>query len=264
MIAVYAVTPMSSTCSPISPSAMVRCPVEEIGRNSVTPSTMPRTIACQMIHAQPPIPARSYASATWRSVVEAGLAVGREQAHRQRGHAGLGVRGAAPRRPASTGPSSAVAVDEVQRHGGRGVALPLGQVQVLHLAGGVAEAHPDGELVVEVLLPAAHAADVERGVPADQLGARRDVVADHDRHRRHHVEAVQRLADLGPAGRDRGQQLGRRTRASRRPPASRRRSRRPAPGSSGRPRPGRSGYRSRTGWKPSLSALPGPSGSGSV
>jgi hypothetical protein len=42
MIAVYAVTAGSSTRSPSSFSVTVRCPVEDTGRNSVSPSTMPR------------------------------------------------------------------------------------------------------------------------------------------------------------------------------------------------------------------------------
>jgi len=45
MIAVYAVTTLASTGSPSSFSAIVRCPVDETGRNSVSPSTMPRMIA---------------------------------------------------------------------------------------------------------------------------------------------------------------------------------------------------------------------------
>ena len=60
---------------------------------------------------------------------------------------------------------------------------------------------------------------------------------------------VQRQADLGPAGGDRGELLGRELRARRRWPATRRRSRRPARGSSARPRRGRSGCASRGGWK---------------
>jgi hypothetical protein len=44
MIAVYAVTDLSSTVRPSSFSAIVRCPVEETGRYSVRPSTMPRMI----------------------------------------------------------------------------------------------------------------------------------------------------------------------------------------------------------------------------
>ncbi|MDQ0711244.1 hypothetical protein QFZ55_000696 [Streptomyces luteogriseus] len=38
-------TASSSTGMPISPSTIFRCPVEETGRNSVTPSTAPRTTA---------------------------------------------------------------------------------------------------------------------------------------------------------------------------------------------------------------------------
>ena len=45
MIAVNAVTSASSMLKPISFSATVRWPVLEIGRNSVTPSITPSTIA---------------------------------------------------------------------------------------------------------------------------------------------------------------------------------------------------------------------------
>ena len=45
--AVKAVTPASSTLSPSSFSRIVRCPVLDTGRNSVTPSMTPRRIACQ-------------------------------------------------------------------------------------------------------------------------------------------------------------------------------------------------------------------------
>ena len=45
MIAVYAVTAGSSTSSPSSCSATVRCPVLDTGRNSVRPSTMPSRTA---------------------------------------------------------------------------------------------------------------------------------------------------------------------------------------------------------------------------
>ena len=45
MIAVKAVTAASSTLSPSIPSAIVRCPVLDTGKNSVSPSTTPRTKA---------------------------------------------------------------------------------------------------------------------------------------------------------------------------------------------------------------------------
>ncbi len=44
-VMVYAVTAGSSTSSPRSFSAIVRCPVLETGRNSVSPSTIPSTTA---------------------------------------------------------------------------------------------------------------------------------------------------------------------------------------------------------------------------
>ena len=45
MTAVNAVTDGSSTSRPSRPSAMVRWPVLDTGRNSVSPSTTPRTTA---------------------------------------------------------------------------------------------------------------------------------------------------------------------------------------------------------------------------
>ena len=45
MTAVKAVTPSSSIGSPRIFSVIVRCPVLETGRNSVSPSTTPRTTA---------------------------------------------------------------------------------------------------------------------------------------------------------------------------------------------------------------------------
>ena len=86
-------------------------------------------------------------------------------------------------RTRSGGPISAVLSMSSQRYGGRRLAVLAVQVQVLHLGRGLVVAHPHGELVVEVLLPAAHAADVQRGVAADRRGAGLDVVADHDRAR---------------------------------------------------------------------------------
>ncbi len=48
MIAVNAVMSASSMLKPSSFSAIVRWPVLEIGRNSVTPSIAPRTIASRI------------------------------------------------------------------------------------------------------------------------------------------------------------------------------------------------------------------------
>src|SRR5947207_15612565 len=54
MIAVNAVTPLSSILRLSSFSVIVRWPVEETGRNSVKPSTTPRTIDFQIsTHALP-------------------------------------------------------------------------------------------------------------------------------------------------------------------------------------------------------------------
>ena len=85
-----------------------------------------------------------------------------------------------------------------------------------------------------------------------------------DRHGRGDVEG-RVLAPGPPLPRlDARRAARRRTRARRRSPASRRRSRRPARGCAGRRRPGRSGSGRAAGCTASLSALPGPSGSGSV
>ena len=51
MTAVKATTALSSTGMSISPSVILRWPVEETGRNSVTPSTTPRITAWPMLIA---------------------------------------------------------------------------------------------------------------------------------------------------------------------------------------------------------------------
>ena len=118
------------------------------------------------------------------------------------------------------------------------------RIEVLHLRGLGFEAHPAGELVVEVLLPAAHAADVQRGVAR---GSARRTPRRRRRSTTGTVGATSNAARSSPAARPRpgarcgAQRARRRARARRRSPASRRRSRRSAPGSSGRPRPGRPG-----------------------
>ena len=92
------------------------------------------------------------------------------------------------------------AVDELERHRGRRALLVAGQVLVLDLGGLLLVAHALRELVVEVLLAAAHAADVQRGVGAEQVGAApRRSSPTRQRHGGHDVEAVQRLARLLPA-----------------------------------------------------------------
>src|SRR5690606_38319819 len=55
-----------------------------------------------------------------------------------------------------------------------------GQVKVLDLLGGLLITHPTDRGVVVVLLLAAHAADVERGVCPGRIGTLRRVVTDHD------------------------------------------------------------------------------------
>ena len=119
------------------------------------------------------------------------------------------------------------------RHRRHGVAVPAGQEEVLARSGRVGVAHPDGQRVVEVLLPAAHAADVERGVrrgPGRRSapGRRRPRAARwaRCRTRRGWCRPWRGRRRRGPAAR-------RRTRARRRPPASRRRARRRARGSCG-------------------------------
>ncbi len=53
MTAVNAVMDGSSMDRPSILATMVRCPVEETGRNSVRPSTMPRMIACRIVMRVP-------------------------------------------------------------------------------------------------------------------------------------------------------------------------------------------------------------------
>lgn len=89
-------------------------------------------------------------------------------------------------------------VDQVVRNGGRGALLVAGQVLVLDLGGFLLVPHALGELVVEVLLTAAHAAHVQGGVRPEGVGERRHVlvVADGDRQRRADVEPFEGLAGL--------------------------------------------------------------------
>ena len=74
--------------------------------------------------------------------------------------------------------------------------LPV-EVEVLDLLRGVLEAVALHELVVEVLLARAHAADVERDERAHHVARGLDVVADVDLHGRRDVEVVERLAVAG-------------------------------------------------------------------
>src|SRR6185295_16577276 len=65
------------------------------------------------------------------------------------------------------------------------------QVEVLDLARGVLEAVALDELVVEVLLARAHAADVERDEGPHGVARPREVVGDEDLHGGRDVEAVE-------------------------------------------------------------------------
>src|SRR2546430_3517419 len=204
--AVNPVTAGSSTLRSSSFSVIVRCPVEDTGRNSVRPSTTPSTAAFQTSTSLP------YARALQRlrdlaQGLHAGLDVGHEERDRQCGDAGGSVFTHTGGDPVNRA-EQAGAVDELQRYGGGRVPVPFGQVQLLYLVGGLGVPHPDGELVVEVLVPAAHPAHVQGGVPAHQLGAGGHVLAHHHRYGGHDVEAVERRGGPGPAGGDRGELLG--------------------------------------------------------
>src|SRR6266511_5204152 len=88
--AVNPVTASSSVRRSSSFSTIVRCPVEETGRNSVTPSTTPRTAAFQtstsLPHAGQLQRLRDLAQRLHTRV-----GVGHEQRDRQGGHPGRGV-----------------------------------------------------------------------------------------------------------------------------------------------------------------------------
>src|SRR5205814_10717856 len=73
------------------------------------------------------------------------------------------------------------------------------EVALLDLGGLGFETHPAGELVVEVLLAAAHAADIQRRVGADGVRTRLPVLADDHRHGGDDVEVVERAARLRSA-----------------------------------------------------------------
>jgi len=78
-----------------------------------------------------------------------------------------------------------------------------GEIEVLDASGRVVVPHRHGKAVVEVLLAAAHAADVEsrvvpqrRGASLESLGG---ALADDQRHGRHHVEVIEGLARFAAA-----------------------------------------------------------------
>ena len=183
---------------------MVRCPVEETGRNSVSPSTIAEQEGVQV--GQRP---RNRSRSSVGSVVgQAGLV--QQLGHRahdmqsrssrspRRGRRdsvvdpGLGVARPAGHGSASRGPMRAVwsmssAAPPPRRPGAAGRGRGPGP-----RAAASSKPIRTASGVVEVLLPRAHAADVERGVGAQRLGGRLDVVVDDHRHRGDDVEAGQR------------------------------------------------------------------------
>src|SRR5699024_1053028 len=80
------------------------------------------------------------------------------------------------------------------------VTWPLVEIQVLDGAGSVAESHPGGELMVEVVLAAAHAADIQRRIGSHRRRARFEVVTDDHRHRRHDIKTVPGAPRAFPTG----------------------------------------------------------------
>ena len=89
-------------------------------------------------------------------------------------------------------------VDQLVRERRRGLVLLAVQVQVLNLARGVLEPVALDQLVVEVLLARAHAADVQREEVAHPIAGRRPVVGDVRVDGRRHVEIGERAP--GPRG----------------------------------------------------------------
>src|SRR3989442_8275053 len=87
MTAVNPVTAVSSTFRCSSFSTTVRCPVEETGRNSVSPSTMPRMTAFQSSTSLPHAGLVEGLGNLAKGVY-AGLDVGDEEGNRQGGDAG--------------------------------------------------------------------------------------------------------------------------------------------------------------------------------
>ena len=96
-------------------------------------------------------------------------------------------------------------VDELERNSGTCTVIVAGEELLLHLRCGGVVPHAHGELVVEVLVTAAHAADVERAIGAQRIRTRGRIVTEDDRHRGDDVEPLQGLADLGSTGGDVGE-----------------------------------------------------------
>lgn len=120
---------------------------------------------------------------------------------------GLGV-GPHPVRDPLDGAEQGRGVDQRVRDGRRGARLVARQVLVLDLGGFLLVAHALGELVVEVLLPAAHAADVQGRVRAEHVGEGGHVVTDGQRHGRADVEALHGQPGLLAARPDVGERGG--------------------------------------------------------
>src|SRR5215475_5302891 len=204
MIAVNAVGPgpEMSMCS--SFSAIVRWPVELIGRNSVSPSTMPRTIAFHSASGTDLLPHSGLVECFGRRAqrTDTVVDIADEQRNGQCGHSSGGVVAHARSDPVH-GAEQARPIDEFHRNRGGRFLLPFREIEILNLARGIAVPHPNGESVVEVLLAASHAADVERRVPPHERRTRIDIVADHERHTRYDIKSVERAAGLRPPGADR-------------------------------------------------------------
>src|SRR2546430_12814619 len=131
--AVNPVTAGSSTLRSSSFSVIVRCPVEDTGRNSVRPSTTPSTTAFQTSTSLP------YARALQRlrdlaQGLHAGLDVGHEERDRQCGDAGGSVFTHTGRDPVNRA-EQAGAVDELQPYGGGRAPGAVWPVQRPYLGG---------------------------------------------------------------------------------------------------------------------------------
>src|SRR4051812_39521222 len=178
--AVNPTTAGSSTGMPSNPSVILRCPVDETGRNSVRPSTTPRmaasrTLIVLLTYSLSPVGWR--ASVAYPSLVQcfhgqpqrrrAALQILQCDRNGQRGDPRLGKGDHAVRDPL-TRPEQRGRVEETERDLSRRAGVVLGQVQVLALGGFRLVAHPAGQVVVEVLLATAHPAHVERRVRAHQ------------------------------------------------------------------------------------------------
>ena len=78
--------------------------------------------------------------------------------------------------------------------------MPPAQEQLLHHCRGFAKAHPHRELVVEVLLPTAHPAQIEGCVATDLISTDTGICAHDQWNAWDDVEADEALADPSAAG----------------------------------------------------------------